>query len=57
MYSSWGFNTHKKINETAVFLSPPDLAKFYKLHIQKITEKVVDADKRCFVDTIEGQKH
>lgn len=57
MYSSWGFNTHKKINETAVFLSPSDLAKFYKLHIQKITEKVVDADKRCFVDTIDGQKH
>lgn len=45
------------INETAVFLLPIDLAKFYKLHIQKITEKAVDVDKRCYVDTIEGPKH
>lgn len=55
--SSWGFNPHKKINETAVFLLPSELAGFYKKHIKKITEKAVDADKRCYVDTIEGPKH
>ena len=54
---SWGFNPHKKINETAVFLLPTDLALFYKVHIQKITEKATDADKRCYVDTSEGPRH
>ena len=55
--SSWGFNTHKKINQAAVFLLPTELASFYKLHIKRITEKVIDADKSCYVDTAEGPKH
>lgn len=55
--SSWGFYPHKKINETAIFLLPTPLASFYKPHIQKITEKAVDADKRCYVDTVEGPRH
>ncbi len=55
--SSWGFYPHKKINETAVFLLPTPLASFYKPYIEKITEKAVDADKRCYVDTIEGPRH
>lgn len=54
--SSWGFYPHKRINETAVFLLPTTLASFYKPHFEKITEKAVDADKRCYVDTIEGPR-
>ncbi|MCA5003632.1 zinc dependent phospholipase C family protein [Sphingobacterium bovistauri] len=57
LLSSWGFNPHKKINETAVFLLPKELAIFYKKNIKTITEKAVDADKRCYIDTIEGPKH
>ncbi|WP_159638669.1 hypothetical protein [Sphingobacterium composti Ten et al. 2007 non Yoo et al. 2007] len=33
------------------------MAAFYKTHIKQITDKAVDADKRCYVDTIEGPKH
>jgi len=57
LFCSWGFNPHKKINETAVFLLPTELASYYKTYIKQITEKAVDADKRCYVDTIEGPKH
>src|SRR5690606_2658323 len=57
LFCSWGFNPHKKINETAVFLLPTELASYYKTHIKQITAKAVDADKRCYVDTIEGPKH
>ncbi|MBL1408782.1 zinc dependent phospholipase C family protein [Sphingobacterium faecale] len=55
--SSWGFYAHKKINETAVFLLPTEMAAFFKKNIKLITEKAVDADKRCYVDTIEGPRH
>lgn len=33
------------------------MAAFYKTHIKQITDKAVDADKRCYVDTIEGPRH
>lgn len=55
--TSWGFYAHKKINETAVFLLPADIAPFYKQHIKIITEKAVDADKRCYIDTVEPPRH
>ncbi|SKB60969.1 hypothetical protein SAMN05660841_01477 [Sphingobacterium nematocida] len=54
---SWGFYAHKKINETAVFLLPPEIAPFFKKNIKLITEKAVDADKRCYIDTIESPRH
>lgn len=54
---SWGFYAHKKINETAVFLLPVEMSYFFKKNIKLITEKAVDADKRCYVDTIEGPRH
>ena len=57
MCTSWGFYAHKKINETAVYLLPVDISPFYKRHIKIITDKAVDADKRCYVDTIEPPKH
>ncbi|MBD1421439.1 zinc dependent phospholipase C family protein [Sphingobacterium chuzhouense] len=55
--SSWGFYAHKKINHAAVFTLPTELAKFYKRHIDVITEKAVDADKRCYVDSLESPRH
>lgn len=54
---SWGFYAHKKINHAAVFTLPTSLAKFYKKHIDLITEKAVDADKRCYVDSLESPRH
>lgn len=54
---SWGFYAHKKINHAAVFTLPTQLATFYKKHIDLITEKAVDADKRCYVDSLESPRH
>src|SRR5690606_6060124 len=54
---SWGFYAHKRINNAAVFTLPAELAAFYKQHIDYITEKAVDADKRCYVDTLESPRH
>lgn len=54
---SWGFFAHKKINHYAVFALPSKLAVFYKANIELITEKAVDPDKRCFVDSAEGPRH
>jgi len=55
--NSWGFFAHKKINHYAVFALPAKLAKFYKSNIDLITEKAVDPDKRCFIDSAEGPRH
>lgn len=57
LHSSWGFYAHKRINETAVFLLPTEMASFYKDHIRVITERATDADKRCYIDTAEGPRH
>lgn len=56
-FNSWGFFAHKKINHYAVFALPAKLAKFYKPNIDLITEKAVDPDKRCFIDSAEGPRH
>jgi hypothetical protein len=54
---SWGFFAHKKINETAVYLLPSNLAGFYKKNIKLITAKAVDPDKRCYIDSLEPVRH
>lgn len=56
-FCSWGFYAHKKINETAVFLLPTQISPFFKKNIKLITEKAVDADKRCYIDSTEGPRH
>jgi len=57
LFCSWGFYAHKKINHAAVFTLPTQLAHFYKTHIDLITEKAIDADKRCYVDSLESPRH
>ncbi|GGH27045.1 hypothetical protein FAZ19_18655 [Sphingobacterium alkalisoli] len=57
LFSSWGFYAHKQINENATYTLPASLAKFYKKHLNTITEKAVDADKRCYIDTLEPSRH
>lgn len=55
--SSWGFFAHKKINETAIFLLPTELAVFYKKNNKEIISKAIDADKRCYTDSLEPARH
>jgi len=57
LLSSWGFHAHKLINRMAVFTLPADVAGFYKIHVDYMTEHAVDADKRCYVDTAESPRH
>lgn len=55
--SAWGFFAHKKINNLAVFLLPPEMMRLYKPNIDFITEHAVDPDKRRYSVAMEGQRH
>ncbi|MCS6967078.1 MAG: zinc dependent phospholipase C family protein [Cytophagales bacterium] len=54
---AWGFYAHQRINRYAVFLLPPEMIGFYKKHIQFITEKAVNPDKRRYVVVGEAERH
>jgi hypothetical protein len=53
----WGFYAHKKINEQAVYSLPPELFGFYKNHLNYLTERATDPDKRRYAVENEGPKH
>jgi hypothetical protein len=53
----WGFFAHQKINRLAVFTLPPEMIGFYKYHIQFLTEKAVNPDKRRYAVKAEAPRH
>ncbi|HYV54464.1 MAG TPA: zinc dependent phospholipase C family protein [Chitinophagaceae bacterium] len=53
----WGFYGHKKINNYAVFLLPPQMLVLYKTHIDFITDHAVDPDMRRYAIAQEGARH
>ncbi len=53
----WGFYAHKKINEYAVFLLPPEMMVLYKPQIDFLSEHAVDPDKRRYAIPEEGPRH
>jgi len=53
----WGFYAHKKINNYAVFLLPPQMLVLYKPNIDFITEHAVDPDMRRYTIAGEGARH
>ncbi len=53
----WGFYAHKKINNYAVFLLPPQMLVLYKTNIDFITEHAVDPDMRRYAVAGEGARH
>jgi hypothetical protein len=53
----WGFFVHKKINNYAVFLLPPQMLILYKPNIEFITGHAVDPDKRRYAVAAEGPRH
>ena len=53
----WGFHAHKLINKTAVFSLPPELAAFYKRHIDHIESLAIQADQRRYVSETEAMCH
>ena len=53
----WGFFGHKKINNYAVFLLPPEMLVLYKANIDFITTHAVDPDMRRNVVAEEAPRH
>jgi hypothetical protein len=53
----WGFFAHKKINNYAVFLLPPQMLVLYKTHIDFLVEHAVDPDMRRYAIAEEGARH
>lgn len=53
----WGFYAHSLINRQAVFSLPPEMIRFYKPHIEFVTEKAVNPDKRRYAVEGEAEKH
>jgi hypothetical protein len=53
----WGFYAHKKTNQYAVFLLPPEMMALYKPSIGFLTEHAVDPDKRRYAVPNEGARH
>lgn len=53
----WGFFAHKKINNYAVFLLPPEMMVLYKPHADFLTEHSIDPDKRRYAVPWEGPRH
>jgi hypothetical protein len=55
--SAWGFYSHRKINEMAVYALPKDLFGFYKKNIQFIIDQSVAPDKRRYGVKGEAPRH
>jgi hypothetical protein len=53
----WGFYAHRKINQFAVFLLPPEMMILYKMHLGFLEEHAVDPDKRRYAIAGEGARH
>lgn len=54
---AWGFYSHRKINEMAVYALPPELFGFYKRNIQFIIDQSVAPDKRRYGVKGEAPRH
>lgn len=53
----WGFFSHKKLNELAVYTLPLELRGIFKANIDYLIEKSVWPDQRRYQDPIEAPKH
>ncbi len=53
----WGFYCHKKINEYAIYLLPPDMLVLFKAQLAYIRDHAVDADKRRYILKAEAPRH
>ncbi len=53
----WGFYGHRKINQHAVYLLPPEMMVLYKQQIDFISEHAVDPDMRRYAVAEEGPRH
>lgn len=54
---SFGFFAHRTINRMAVFSLPPEMIGLYKHHIEFISERSIDPDKRAHAMPGEAPRH
>lgn len=53
----WGFFGHKRINEYAIYLLPPEMLVLFKPRLEYLREHAVDADKRRYILKAEAPRH
>ena len=53
----WGFYSHRKITEMAIYTLPRDMMQFYKQNSSTIIENSIAADRRRYVIEAEGSRH
>lgn len=53
----FGFVAHRKINRMAVFTLPPEMVGFFKKHIEYLSERAVDPDRRAHAVPGEAPRH
>lgn len=54
---SFGFAAHRRINRMAVYTLPPEMIGFFKYHLDYISERAIDPDRRAHVVKGEAQRH
>jgi len=55
--SGFGFTAHRIINRKAVFTLPPEMIGFYKKHIEYLSERAIDPDRRAHAIPGEAPRH
>ncbi len=53
----WGFYAHRKINQLAIYLLPPEMMVLFKPQSDFLFEHAVDPDKRRYAVPAEGPRH
>ncbi len=54
---TFGFFAHRKINRMAVFTLPPEMVGFFKLHVEYLSERSIDPDRRAHAVEGEAPRH
>jgi hypothetical protein len=53
----FGFFAHRKMNRMAVFTLPPEMIGFFKKHIEYLSERSIDPDRRAHAVQGEAPRH
>jgi len=53
----FGFNAHRRINRMAVFTLPPEMVGFFKKHVEYLSERSIDPDRRAHAVPGEAPRH
>lgn len=54
---SFGFFAHRKMNRMAVFTLPPEMVGFFKKHVEYLSERSIDPDRRAHAVEGEAPRH